>query len=338
MLRAALLLVGLLALSFLVWSIGLTRIWDAAAQVGSVGLWLALLPSLLMYLLEAYGWQLTLGAYAKTVSFLKLLAIRAAGEVVNMTTPTAYVGGEPLKAYLLKRDQVPFVDGLASVILAKTVMTIAQLGFIIMGMALAFWLIGQAQSRTQWIAASALSAGILVFGVLGFVAVQRWGIFTGTLGLLRRAKVRIAYLEARERQFQELDRTILNFYANDRPRFLMSTGCFLLGWLSEALEVWVMLALLGQPVTIGASVAIGGLSSLIKGGSFFIPGSLGAQDGGNLLLVTAFGYSEVAGITFALLRRFREIVWIVIGLLCLAWLGGRTAAMRDSQKPESASS
>ncbi len=331
MLRAALLLVGLLALSFLVWSIGLSRIWDAAAQVGAGGLGLALLPSLLMYLLEAYGWQLTLGAYARTVSFFKLLAIRAAGEVVNMTTPTAYVGGEPLKAYLLKRDQVPFVDGLASVILAKTVMTIAQLGFIVMGVALAFWLIGQEQSRTQWIAASGLSAGLLVFGVLGFVAVQRWGIFTGALGLLRRAKVRIAYLEARERQFQELDRTILNFYANDRRRFLLSTWCFLLGWLSEALEVWVMLALLGQPVTIGASVAIGGLSSLIKGGSFFIPGSLGAQDGGNLLLVTAFGYSEVAGITFALLRRFREIVWIVIGLVCLAWLGGRSATVTEEQ-------
>ncbi len=79
-------------------------------------------------------------------------------------------------------------------------------------------------------------------------------------------------------------------------------------------------------------------SGSIKGGTFFIPGSLGAQDGGNLLLVTAFGYSEVAGITFALLRRFREIVWIVIGLICLAWLGGRTAEMQDSQKPETASS
>ena len=63
----------------------------------------------------------------------------------------------------------------------------------------------------------------------------------------------------------------------------------------------------------------------IKGGAFFIPGSLGAQDGGNLLLLKAFGYSDVTGMTFALLRRFRELVWIGIGLLCLATLGrGRT--------------
>ena len=59
---------------------------------------------------------------------------------------------------------------------------------------------------------------------------------------------------------------------------------------------------------------------LIKGGTFFIPGSLGAQDAGNLLLLTAFGYGDVTGITFALLRRFREFVWIAIGLACLAML------------------
>jgi hypothetical protein len=48
---------------------------------------------------------------------------------------------------------------------------------------------------------------------------------------------------------------------------------------------------------------------------------LGAQDGGNLLLLKAFGYSDLTGMTFALLRRFRELVWIIIGLACLAILG-----------------
>lgn len=48
----------------------------------------------------------------------------------------------------------------------------------------------------------------------------------------------------------------------------------------------------------------------------------GAHDGGNLLLLQAFGYSDVTGITFALLRRFRELVWIRIGLVYLLVLGG----------------
>jgi len=32
---------------------------------------------------------------------------------------------------------------------------------------------------------------------------------------------------------------------------------------------------------------------------FFIPGSLGAKDGGNVLFLTLFGYLDVTGITFA---------------------------------------
>jgi hypothetical protein len=62
----------------------------------------------------------------------------------------------------------------------------------------------------------------------------------------------------------------------------------------------------------------------IKGGTFFIPGSLGAQEGGNLVLLLAFGYTDVMGMAFALLRRLRELVWIAIGLGCLAVTGRPT--------------
>ena len=51
--------------------------------------------------------------------------------------PAAYVGGEPLKAYLLKPYGVPMVEGMASVITAKTTMTLAQVLFILLGLGLA---------------------------------------------------------------------------------------------------------------------------------------------------------------------------------------------------------
>src|ERR687895_531931 len=99
-----------------------------------------------MYAVEAYGWRLTLGSHARRLSFGRLFAIRTAGEVVNMTTPTAYVGGEALKAYLLKRHGVPIVDAMASVVTAKTTMTLAEVVFILMGIVLSFWTMGAAKS------------------------------------------------------------------------------------------------------------------------------------------------------------------------------------------------
>ena len=321
MLRLLLLLVGLLTLGLLMWHIGPGNIIAAAAQLGPVALLVILIPSVIMYAVEAYGWKVTLGPSAQHIPFWRVLAIRTAGEVVNMTTPTAYVGGEPLKAYLLQKCRVPMVDGLASVVIAKTTMTIAQVLFILLGIALGFWILGVNGSSGQIVAAGLLSVGLLLFGTAGFVLVQRRGLFTWILELLRKLGLRIAFLEAREDKLRSLDQTILNFYSHHQGAFYASTGLYFLGWLTEALEVFVIIYYLGGPADVLSAVSIGALSVFIKGGTFFIPGSLGAQDGGNLLLLQAFGYSDVTGITFALLRRFRELVWIGIGLVCLALLG-----------------
>jgi hypothetical protein len=67
------------------------------------------------------------------------------------------------------------------------------------------------------------------------------------------------------------------------PAFCASTGLFLLGWIAEALEVYVIIWYLGGPAMALSAISIGALSIFIKSSTFFIPGSLGAQDGGNLL-------------------------------------------------------
>ncbi|BFU95421.1 MAG: conserved membrane protein of unknown function [Nitrospira sp.] len=329
MVKRLLLVIGLFTLAFLVWYIGPAEIYRAVHRLGPVALLAILAPSLLMYLVEGYGWKITL-AGSKQVPFRRLLMIRMAGEVVNMTTPTAYVGGEPLKAYLLQRDGVPVVEGLASVVIAKTTMTIAQVVFIIVGIAAGLWVLGPTGSPGQVVTGALLSVGLLLFGTAAFVLVQRRGLFTWTLELIRRLGWRFEFLEHRAEQLRSLDRTILNFYTERRTMFYVSTGLYLLGWLAEAIEVYVIIYCLGGAADILSAVSIGALSVLIKGGTFFIPGSLGAQDAGNVLLLHAFGYSEVIGVAFALLRRFRELVWISVGLLCLALIGKPGGSTNDT--------
>ena len=327
--RYLLLALGFLTLLLLVWHIGPDKIYEAAAQVGPGALLVMLIPSLLMYVFEAYGWKLTLGSAADGIPFWKIFAIRTAGEVVNMTTP-AYVGGEPLKAYLLQRHQIPMVEGLASVVIAKTIMTLAQVLFILVGIALAFWMLGAEGSSSQIAAAGLLTVALLSFGVAAFIFVQKRGLFMWTLRTLRGLGLHVAFLESREEKLRSLDEIILNFYTQHRSAFYAATALYLLGWLAEALEVYVIILYLGGPASLLSAIPIGALSVFIKGGTFFIPGSLGAQDGGNLLLLKAFGYSDVTGITFALLRRFRELVWIGIGLVCLAAMG--RGQKRDTPK------
>ena len=318
MLRLLLLLAGLLTFGAIVWHVGPGNIYDAAAHLGPVALLVMLIPSIIMYAVEAYGWKVTLGPSGKDIPFWRVFMIRTAGEVVNTTTPAGYVGGEPLKASLLRKHHVPMEEAFTSVIIAKTTMTIAEVVFILLGISLGVWLLGGNDSSGQTVAAAVLSVGLLAFGTAAFVFVQRQGLCTWLLESLRKIGVKIKYLEAREEKLRSLDRAILGFYRHKRPAFCASTGLFfLVGWQRHWKSTSFSMFSVALPWPLSA-ISIAALSVFIKSSTFFIPGSLGTQDGGNLLLLKAFGYSDVTGITFALVRRFRELVWIGFGLLCLA--------------------
>ena len=324
MLKLTFLVFGLLALAGIIWHIGPSSIFSTATQLGPFALGVILLPMIVVYMLEALGWRLTLGSYARQVGFGRLFAIRMAGETVNVTTPTAYVGGEPLKAYLLKRYGVPMVDGLASVVTAKTAMTIAQVLFILLGLGLAFWILG---ASDHYLVASVISVGLLAFGVLLFVIVQRYGLAMGLLRMLELCRIRLKFLESRRSKLIELDQTIRDFYTRNQRTFYLALITFFVAWLTETLEVYAILYYLGVEVDLLSSISIAALTVFIKGGTFFIPGSLGAQEGGYLLLLLSYGYTDLTGITFALVRRLREILWILVGLVCLLSLKGRDSLL-----------
>ncbi len=78
------------------------------------------------------------------------------------------------------------VEGLASVVIAKTTKTIAEVLFILLGIALAFWTLGADGSSGQTVVAALLSVGLLLIGTAAFVFVQRRGLFTWLLEFLRK--------------------------------------------------------------------------------------------------------------------------------------------------------
>lgn len=150
-----------------------------------------------------------------------------------------------------------------------------------------------------------------------FILIQRRGFFALQFRGLERYRIRVPALEASREKLLALDDSIVGFYTRHRASFLLSTGVFLGGWVVEALEVYVILRSLGEPVDMVKALSIDALTTFIKGGTFVVPGSTGAQEAGTLL--RAYGYSDVRGMTFALLRRARELLWTGVGVLCLAF-------------------
>ncbi len=269
--QVVLLLLGLVTLAGLIIHIGPGRIYRAGTSLGAVGVAVMLVPSTVMYLLDCLGWRFTLGRHKAAVPFPRLFVVRTAGELVNATTPTAYVGGEPLKASLLKTFSVPMADGLASVIVAKTTMTIAQILYILLGIGVGIWILVPSTSapadHLSGIAAI-ISLGLLLFATAMFIVIQRRGLFTLLFTGLEKYRIRVTALEARREKLLALDESIVGFYTRNRASFLLSTGAFFGGWLVEALEVYVIMRYLGEPIDIVTALSIDALTTFIKGGRF----------------------------------------------------------------------
>jgi len=69
--------------------------------------------------------------------------------------------------------------------------------------------------------------------------------------------------------------------------------------------------------------------------SFLTSGTPDAKDDGDVLNLSAVRSPDFTGITFAFLRRFRELAWMRKGLLCLALSGGRSQATQEGRTRES---
>src|SRR5206468_2228460 len=166
---------------------------------------------------------------------------------------------------------------------------LAQVVFIMLGIGLGAVLLSRSNNL---LVPSLLGLGLLGFGVGLFLAVQRFGLFMSLLRVLDRVGIRIAWLKAREGRLEALDSAIRDFYVRDRRGFLLSFASFFAGWLAGAVEVYLILYFLGLPVDWRTAIAIEALAVFAKGGTAFIPGSVGGQEAGTVLVFVAFGLTE----------------------------------------------
>jgi len=310
LLRPLLLAVGLAVVAWLVWDIGPAAVWESIHTLSwRLGL-LVLFPFCAAIILDTLGWSVLLPGCR--VPWRTLAAARLAGEAVNLLTPTASVGGEPLKAYLV-RDRLPIEEGLASVVVDKTTMVMGQAAFLAGGLGVS--LLALQTPRTVSIAMAALLAAEAVC-VAGFVLVQIRGGISAVGRTLHRLGV--GPVGRHEELLHRVDARLGRLYREHPGRVLLSALLHTLGWAVGGLEIYVVLTLAGIPVSLATALVVEAVGSALRFATFMLPGSLGALEGGNVAVFAAFGLPGAAGLSFSLIRRLREATWAVIGLAALA--------------------
>ena len=301
-------------ITFFAWylsRVGWDQIWGTLQRLGPFAP-LVLLPYLVVYGVDCLAWTQTLPR--KNIPFFTLLRIRWAGESVNNVLPSVYIGGEAVKVCLLRAHGISAAEGTTSAIVSKTAQTLAQLAFILAAGAVLSTLVdGQ----------TGLHGGIwiVVLGGLAAVAALFWaqsqGLFRLIFAALRSLRCRIAWLDRRETKLRHLDETIVDFYRRQPGRFGASTALYLGGWLLDSVEIYLVAYLLGMPIHWTQALVVEAFTGIAKALGMWIPGSVGVQESGIILMGRMAGLPDALGATYALIRRFREVIFAVAGLLFL---------------------
>jgi uncharacterized protein (TIRG00374 family) len=313
--RLGLAVCGAALFVWLLATIGPGAVIQAFADLSWRLLVIVVFPFGLTTLLDTLGWRY---AFRRDlVPFRTLLAARLAGEAFNVTTPTASMGGEAVKAWLV-RPWAPLVEGLPSVIVAKTTIVIGQALFLVVGLVAAH---AAAPSGSlvvrgmQWLLAAQ------VLAVVGFVAVQAGGALSGGTRWLQK----LGWLSGRRlERLAQVNDELSHFYRREPRRLALSILVHFLAWLIGALEPWLILRWIGLPVSLAEATAIEAFSAGIRFAAFLVPGYLGALEAGNVAIFAALGLGAPAGLSFTLIRRVREAVWTGLGFLLMAPLRAQT--------------
>jgi len=303
----ALLFIGVLA------SQGLPAVLSTLGAAGW-GLVLVALFHLLPLVLDAAAMRVLFAPQPAASPMRNAVLTRWAGESANSFLPAGQIGGPVLMARHLARRGMSMADAAAAITVTTTLQTVAQILFALLGVALIGAQGGHFSEHSLRVSAL-IASGFLAMQIGGFYLLQRRGFFSKL--------IRVANRFAGQRDWSQwvsraeaIDLAIQGVYSRGgavAASFFLS----LVGWLVGTGEVYLVLVLLGHPVSWLAALLLESLGQAIRGAAFAVPGALGVQEGGYLLLAPLAGLPPDAALALSLGKRAREMLLGLPGLLYL---------------------
>ena len=197
-----------------------------------------------------------------------------------------------------------------------TLEAVSQLVFTLAGIAVLAWL-NHDDAWAPWVQAS---VAVMALGLGGFLVAQHVAglrIIEWIAGPLARIfprfsmdTVRRLFSALRERQRQ-------------RGMLARALALHLLAWLIGVGETWLALQAMGRPTSFAEALVIESLAVAVRNAAFAVPGGLGVQEAGFVLIGGLFGVAPDQAIAVSMLKRLRELGFGIPGLLAWQWLEGR---------------
>jgi len=312
-LRPAFLLIGAVLLVVLVRKIGIQPIID---NITSLGWRLAPIFSIsfLWYALYTLAWLQFLSRLGNGIGFWDLFRIKTAGEAVNTLTPANFLGGDPLRIHLLKKN-FQTTEGAASVVVDRTLHSVATLLVILIGIIISFVTFKRLPANIKFGVPIAM---VIAVAFMAFILIhQHRGFFSLLMTICQRLGIKRKFSERTIERFEELDSHIIDFYKANKRGFLTALSCHLAGRLIGIIEIYAIGRCVSHQFTLLAALMLCALSPIINAVFTFVPGALGVMEGAYSGVLYLLHLDPAIGITIQISKRIRSALWIILGLVFL---------------------
>ena len=258
--------------------------------------------------LDAIAWWL-LFPNSVRLSLWQLFWMRWIGESVSTLVPSAAVGGDVVRARLAALHGAPVPTAAASVLVDITLGVFVQIAFTLAGLALIVSVTG----HEDFVRPTLIGAVLGIIAIVGFFIVQRLGMFR-FVGVIISRLANSSDWHSLINSGQTLDRTIGTLYARRRGVL----GCCV--WTAASLvlgsgEIWIALHAIGLQATLINALIFQSVILTIRSAMFPVPGALGVQEGGYVVVGNLLGIPGDAAFALSLIARVRELILGIPGLI-----------------------
>ncbi|HZG54182.1 MAG TPA: lysylphosphatidylglycerol synthase domain-containing protein [Pyrinomonadaceae bacterium] len=309
---------GLALFAYYVWKAGPQSIWQNIAQLGA-GFIVVLAISAVRPLVRAVAWTRCFegGVRLRVRDALKAYL---AGDALGSLTPLGMMVSEPAKAAFV-RDRVPVVASISALAVENLFYMLSVALFIFAG-TVALLLSFPLNSKLRFASYATLVVVVAVV-FTGYQVVRRqWRLVSGALEALERRGVGRAFVAARGERVRAVEARIYGFYENNRARFipiLALEGCFHLAGVAEVYAT--LYFILGQPPAFAelalAAFVLESVNRVINVIFKFVPMRVGVDEAGTGLFTKVLKFGTTVGVTLAIIRKARVLVWTAIGVAVL---------------------
>jgi uncharacterized membrane protein YbhN (UPF0104 family) len=255
--------------------------------------------------------------------------VRQAGVAINQLTPTATVGGEIVKAMLL-RPRLPAAVTAASLVATRMSYALAQALVVLLGLAA---VLGRLRNAPDLATAVVAVFVATVIGLVAFAWLQRRGIFATLAAGAGRLGVGSPLIARAQAGGGALDAHLAAFYGERRAAFAASVLWHCGGQLVGLFQLAYILAALGFPTPLATCLAMEAFALVLDAAAFLVPGRVGVQEAGRVLVFTTFGLGAPTALAAAVIVRLNQLAVAALGLAALAYLTVSPASAASSPAP-----